>query len=324
MSNFNFSIIKELKHQGICDASAAVPLGQDRFIVGNDEADKQLGNVLRVYNSQTSGEPLEIIDINSYFDNNPKRKEIDLEAVSELDGVIYWITSHGRNKDAEQKLPRHQFFATKITGDESILKQEGKSYTQLVLRDMIEDPKLAQFDLKTAETIAPKNPGGLNIEGLTVTPKGELLIGFRNPIPERKALLVPLKNPSDLVGVNKDSKANFGDPILLDLEGFGIRSIEYWSVIDAYLIIAGKFDQGDDFALYSWSGKQEDKPSRILISFPEFFRPESVLFYPDLNDQFQILSDDGTIVRANGQQCKNIADKDHPEKYFRSVWVKVS
>ena len=79
------------------------------------------------------------------------------------------------------------------------VKQEGKSYTQLVLRDMLEDPKLAQFDLKTAETITPKEPGGLNIEGLTSTPEGALLIGFRNPIPEGKALLIPLKNPLDLV-----------------------------------------------------------------------------------------------------------------------------
>jgi hypothetical protein len=42
MSDLNFSIIQELRHQGICDASAAVSLGEDRFIVGSDEADKQL------------------------------------------------------------------------------------------------------------------------------------------------------------------------------------------------------------------------------------------------------------------------------------------
>lgn len=324
MQNLKFSIIQELKHQGICDASAAVPLGQDRFIVGNDEADKELGNMLRVYNSKASGNLLKVMDINDYFDNNPKHKEIDLEAVSELDGVIYWITSHGRNKDAEQKLPRHQFFANKITEDQLSVKQEGKSYTQIVLRDMLEDPKFAQLSLKTAETIAPKKPGGLNIEGLTVTPEKELLIGFRNPIPQGKALLIPLKNPSDLIAKNMNVKAIFGDPILLDLEGFGIRSIEYWSVIDSYLIIAGQFDQGENFALYSWSGKKEDKPSRITIDFPKGFRPESILFYPHLKDQFQILSDDGAIVRANGQKCKDIPEKDNPEKFFRSVWVKVN
>lgn len=321
MSNLNFSITKELKHQGICDASAAVSLGQDRFIVGNDEADKQLGNVLRVYNSQASDEPLEIIDINGYFDNNPDNEEIDLEAVSEVNGVIYWITSHGRSKKGKRKEERHQFFATKITEGGLILEQEGKSYTQLVLRDMIEDSKLAQFDLKTAEAIAPKEPGGLNIEGLTTTPNGELLIGFRNPIPQEKALLIPLKNPSDLIDETQSNKASFGDPILLDLGGLGIRSIEYWPVINAYLIIAGQFDGGDEFALYTWSGDVADKPNKVSIEFPKDFRPESILFYPHLKDKFQILSDDGSVVRTGGLECKEINDPTDPGKFFRSVWI---
>jgi hypothetical protein len=34
-------------------------------------------------------------------------------------------------------------------------------------------------------------PGGLNIEGLAATPDGQLLIGFRNPLSEGKALLLP-------------------------------------------------------------------------------------------------------------------------------------
>jgi len=37
-----------------------------------------------------------------------------------------------------------------------------------------------------------KSPGGLNIEGLCATPDGQLLIGFRNPIPDGKALIAPL------------------------------------------------------------------------------------------------------------------------------------
>jgi hypothetical protein len=324
MSNLNFSIIQELRHQGICDASAAVPLGEDRFIVGNDEVDKDLGNVLRVYNSQMSGEPLEIIDINGYFENNLDNDEIDLEAVSELNGVIYWITSHGRSKKGNRKEERHQFFATQITNGQPILEQVGKSYTQLVLRDMLEDPKLATLDLKTAETIAPKLLGGLNIEGLTATPEGELLIGFRNPIPEGKSLLIPLKNPLDLVTQDPETvKANFGDPILLDLKGLGIRSIEFWSAIEAYLIIAGPFGEGDEFALYSWSVNDKEQPELISLTLPDKFRPESILFYPHLKDQFQILSDDGTIIRNSGQKCKDITDKNDPEKFFRSVWVKV-
>ncbi|MFM7905631.1 MAG: DUF3616 domain-containing protein, partial [Microcystis sp.] len=136
--------------------------------------------------------------------------------------------------------------------------------------------------------------------------------------------LIPFKNPQDVIQENQDIKAEFGDPILLDLgKDLGIRSIEYWSVIDAYLIIAGPFDGSEGFALYTWSGKKEEQPSRISIDFLDDFRPESILFYPHLTDQFQILSDDGAVKRVDGQECKEIPS-DNPDKFFRSVWVKIN
>lgn len=321
MSNFKFSLIEEFQHQNICDASASIPLGQDHFVVGNDE-----DNILRVYSAQESGEPInEGIDINDYFTNNPKKKEIDIEAVTESDGIIYWITSHGRNKKDERKLERHQFFANKITNTNPLtfeLKQQGESYTELLLKDMLADDKLSSLNLKTAETIAPKKEGGLNIEGLTTTPEGEILIGFRNPITlDGKAILIPLKNPRDLINLDETVKAEFREPILLDLGGLGIRSIEYWSTINGYLIIAGHFGSKGEFALYIWSGNKLDKPDLIDFTFPKDFRPESILVYPHLNNRFQIFSDDGSVIRG-GQECKKMSN-DNPEKYFRSIWIKV-
>lgn len=326
MQSLKFSIIQEIKHQGICDASAAIALGENKFVVGNDETDSELGNFLWIYSSQESGKALETIDINSWLKNNPKNREIDLEGVTVLNDIIYWITSHGRNKSAERKLPRHQFFASKITDDGSSIVQEGESYTQLVLRDIIEDSQLAKiFDFKTAETKAPKAEGGLNIEGLTATPDGNILIGFRNPVPNSKALLLPLKNPKSLVTNSTTAKAEFGDPILLDLGGLGIRSIEFWPALEVYLIIAGEFHGGDQFVFYTWSGKKEDAPEKIeSLQFPDGFRPEALLFYPHFQDRFQILSDDGTIERVGNTPCKDIIDKNNSEKYFRSIWVKVN
>ncbi|NCR43995.1 MAG: DUF3616 domain-containing protein, partial [Microcystis aeruginosa SX13-01] len=194
----------------------------------------------------------------------------------------------------------------------SSIVQVGESYTQLVLRDIIEDSDLAKiFDFKTAETKAPKAKGGLNIEGLTATPDGNILIGFRNPVPNGKALLLPLKNPKSLVTNSTTAKAEFDDPILLDLGRLGIRSIEFWPALEVYLIIAGEFHGGDQFVFYTWSGKKEDAPEKIeSLQFPE--------------DRFQILSDDGTIERVGNTPCKDIIDKNNPEKYFRSIWVKVN
>ena len=322
MFNFIFSILtpEPLKHFGICDASAAVPLGQDQFIVGNDEADEELGNLLRVYSSQESGKVTTLpISINEFVNT---RKEIDLEAVTELNDVIYWITSHGRNSSGEIKPKRHQLFATKLTGEDNVLEQVGHSYTRLLYSDLLTESKLKAFRENDVERLAPKL-GGINIEGLTATPGGDLLIGFRSPLTENKALLIPLKNALQLV-TQTDTKAQFGEPILLDLDGLGVRSIEYWSVIQAYIIIAGEVGSGDRFALYSWSGNPTENPELIDLNLPAGFRPESVLFYPHLRDRFQILSDDGTIQRVNGQQCKDIEDSNNPEKYFRSIWVQLS
>ncbi len=322
MQNLNFTIGKQLQHYGICDASGAVALDNNRFIVANDE-----DNLLRVYSANDSGTPLTTIDINNYFTDNPKKKEVDIEAATELNGLIYWITSHGRNKKRKRKPLRHQFFANKITNlDQPILEQVGDSYTQLVFKDMFQDERLKDYELEKAEELAPKEEGGLNIEGLTATPNGELLIGFRNPIPRGKALILPLTNPLDLIQKDESEvHAIFGNPIELDLGGLGIRSIEYWQDYKIYLIIAGAYDGSDKFAIYQWSGNRQDTPQKIeLIILPVDFRPEAVLFYPNRKNQFQLLSDDGSIVRANGTECKEIEDESNPEKYFRSLWITVS
>jgi hypothetical protein len=322
MQNLSFTIAKQLQHHGICDASGAVALDDNSFIVANDEE-----NILRVYSANESGTPLKSIDINDYFTNNPKKKEIDIEAATELNGLIYWITSHGRNKKQERKSQRHQFFANQITNSgKRNLKQVGKSYTQLVFTDMLQDERLKKYEFEQAEALAPKTKGGLNIEGLTATPNGELLIGFRNPIPEGKALILPLTNPLKLIQ-NKENKvkASFGEVIELDLGGLGIRSIEYWQTYQVYIIVAGAYDSSDNFALYWWSGNCQDSPQKIeLTNLPSDFRPEAVLFYPNRKNQLQLLSDDGAIIRVDGKECKDIEGETNPEKYFRSLWITVN
>lgn len=321
MDHLTFVIEKELQHDGICDASGSVAIDKHRFIVGNDE-----DNILRVYSADKSGESLEIIDIDSYFPNKSLGEEVDIEGAAKLNGIIYWITSHGRNKKGERQEKRHQFFANQITdSSKPVITQVGKSYTQLVFKDMLQDSRLKKYNIEKAETLAPKEKGGLNIESLTATPEGELLIGFRNPIPKGKALLFPLKNSLELIQQSEDKvNASFDAPIEIDLEGLGIRSIEYWEAYKGYLIVAEAYDSSDEFGLYWWSGNVQEKPQKIeLTNLPNQFRPESVLFYPHQKDRFQLLSDDGAIIRVDNTPCKKIKDVTNPNKYFRSVWVQV-
>lgn len=321
MHDLTFSVETELKHYGMCDASGSVAIDENRFLVANDE-----DNILRVYSARESGTPLKSIDINNYFHNNPDEDEVDIEAATVLNGVFYWITSHGRNKRGESKKERHQFFANKITNyNKPVFKQVGKSYIQLVLKDMLQEGRLKNYNLQRAETIAPKEKNGLNIEGLTATPEGQLLIGFRNPIPNGKALLISLKNPMELIQENeKEVSADFGEPIEIDLEGLGIRSIEYWETHGVYLIVAGAYDSSNNFGLYWWSKEQQESPQKIeLNNLPKQFRAESVLLYPNQSHHFQLLSDDGAIDRVGNMPCKDIKDICDPNKYFRSVWIQV-
>lgn len=317
MKKIRFSIERELHHQKMCDASGAIALDEQHFIVANDE-----DNILCIYNSEKSDKPISQMDINDYFDNNPKTKEVDIEAAVQLHGIIYWITSHGRNKKGEFKPERHQFFANKILINDGVtsFKQVGRSYTRL-FEDMLKDDRHKHYKLDKAEKRPPKEKGGLNIEGLASTPDKEILIGLRNPIPQGKAILLVLKNPRELIE-KENSSAIFGDPIELDLNGLGIRSIDYWESRNRFIIIAGAYDTNDQFALYQWSGRN-GKPQLIEVAgLPSDFRPESVLFYPNRDNQFQLLSDDGSLQRNGGSPCKDIEDKDHPQKYFRSVWVR--
>jgi hypothetical protein len=301
-----------IEHFGMCDASAGVALSSTEFVMANDE-----DNFLRIYHTYQSGTFTQKLDVSDQIKNNPEHKEADIEGVALLQGTIYWITSHGRNKEGKFKPERYNFFANEITraGDAIVYTPIGQSYTGL-LKDLVQDACLKKYDLEEAATLAPKSQGGLNIEGLTASPNNELLIGFRNPIPGGQALLVPLKNPTEVI---KGNLAEFGRPIELDLGGLGVRSIEYWANRGIYLIIAGSYNQDNEFRLYQWSGQPEISPTPLAnVEHLSELRPEAIIIYPGIDDKFQILSDDGA-VEHDGVECKDLANE--AAKYFRSVWV---
>jgi len=119
---------------------------------------------------------------------------------------------------------------------------------QTLLRDLIREPRFGQFKFSRAAKIHSDKPGTLNIEGLAATPDGHLLIGFRTPTPQGKALVIPLLNPE---AVMEGAAASFGDAALLDLNGLGIRSLEYHH--GQYWIIAGHYDNKLPVRLYFWA-----------------------------------------------------------------------
>ena len=155
----------------------------------------------------------------------------------------------------------------------------------------------------------------MNIEGLCPTPEGEVLIGFRNPIPGERALIVPLNNPGELI---EGKPARFGEPVLLDLGGRGVRDMAL--VGGRYLIIGGSFEGGGKFHLYAWAGGT-NAAHKIPEAKFKGANPEALLTYPGTPEgEFQILSDDGTRKIA-GEDCKLV--KDPARKWFRSFWLRL-
>jgi hypothetical protein len=297
---------------GMCDASAAAALDNQRFVVANDE-----DNLLRIYDRDRGGPPIRSIDLSAFLQADRRSPESDLEGAARVGNRIYWITSHGRNQNGSRRPGRERFFATEIetSGRTVELVPAGRPYKNL-LRDLVSEPKLRSFRLGDASRLAPKLPNAFNIEGLCATSDGRLLIGFRNPIPDGKALLVPLQNPADLI---EGKAAKFGEPVLVDLGGLGVREI--CGHEGKYMILAGSFDGGGKSHLYEWDGRSPSAGHLGKINFGKF-NPEAAVFYPDRgSDEIQVLSDDGNVL-AGGKKCKDL--KDPSQKTFRGLWLRES
>jgi hypothetical protein len=303
-------IFRPGQYSGMCDASGAVPVSSNLFVVANDE-----DNVLRLYRNDRPGRPLKEFDLNLFLSVRGRSLEADLEAAARIGDRAFWISSHGRNKDGKERPNRHRFFATDLQEHDGAvtLTPVGKPYERL-LYDLLADSRFDPFHFAAASGRAPKEPEALNIEGLSATPEGHLLIGFRNPVPAGKALLIPLLNPNEVILGNP---ARFGAAIQLDLHGLGIRDIAWHA--GTYLIIAGSYHGGGHFRLYRWAGPGA-APERLAADRLKDYHPETLIVYPQQGlREFQVLSDDGTVL-IDDCPCKDL--KDPARKTFRSFWVK--
>jgi hypothetical protein len=305
---------------GACDASGAVPLDNHRFAVGDDE-----DSVLRVYDAARGGPPLYVVNVADQLQLNTKQKkgkkkhapkkkrkkspETDIEAATLLDGYAYWVTSHALTKNGDRDPRRFRFFATELPKDEEELGMFGTPYQSLIA-DMLAEPRLVELGIAQASERRPDEQGGLNIEGLTSTPDGQMLIGFRNPLPRNQAIALPLLNPKEVV---QQRAAKFGPPHLLDLGGLGIRSLSSWH--GSYLVIAGAIGDGGASRLYKWDGARQLQ--HIAGAHFDGFNPEG-FFTPEERSDIMVLSDDGGRT-IRGERCKDLKDSD--EKRFRGVWL---
>jgi hypothetical protein len=328
-----------LVYRGTSDASAAVAISEDMFIVADDE-----NNILRGYSINKPDLPVFSCDLTDFLNVESDFPEADIEGATMIGSRIYWITSHGRNEDGKMRPSRYRFFATDIgIQDGNISIQPVGKPCKTLLQSMLKDRVLRNLGLaeatrlnaknlskKDRQKLAPKEKG-LNIEALCASADGKVIyIGFRNPRPKSRALLVPLYNPKEVV--EKSAVPILGKPILLDLNNLGVRSMEYCRFHQTYFIIAGPYDEGSGCVLYRWSAEVDEPPKFVRnLNVQKNLTPEAVVCFPN-SERILLLSDDGSLpikVRDSSEcmegklnndgTCPNKFLVDPNKKTFRAI-----
>ena len=332
---------------GMSDASAAVAVDGETFIVADDE-----NNVLRLYRTG-GGAPVADFDLTRFLRVEPEFPEADIEAATRVGNRVYWITSHGRNRDGKWRPNRYRFFATTVSTGRGgpAVQGVGLPYTRLadtlaadpavaaLCPDLADSLRAGRAGEKGPKRLAPKK-AGLNIEALAAAPDGKTLyIGLRNPRAggagpaRRRAIVVPLKNAAEVIDAAKAPL--FGAPLLWDLAQMGLRSMEYSPSHGAYYIVAGPHDGRAGWGLYRWSGAAGDQPAPVSHAAPgpSPLCPEALIVFKD-SRRLLLLSDDGALhIRVAGEAeclkgqlredgtCLNKHLRDEKRRHFRGMWL---
>lgn len=297
--------IASINYFGVCDGSAAIRIDDTTLLVANDET-----NVIHSFYIW-GGKPIASFDISHLVELNPKKPEIDFEAVARNGDVLWWIGSHGRNKEGKKRPNRRMLFATNLPS-RNLLNIQRVSAQYDLISTLVEHPGLAQILTKDVLKTAPKE-GGLNIEGMAFASDGSLLLGLRAPLTGEggvvgDALIVKLALENEIWSVTTFYK--------LSLKNKGVRDMVW--VDDKLILIAGEVSSGGTFGLFSWSGS--GPPQSFIAPILDNMNPEGLV---QIGTKWLLLSDDGTRARTakNGsiEECKDLAaNNDIENVYFRS------
>lgn len=292
-----------LLFRGACDGSGAVAIDSHRFLNATDE-----DNTLRLYDTKVPGAPVKSYDLEELC-SLTSSAEMDIEAATKLGDTLFFMSSHKRSKKGKLR-SGHHLIAVNATLDASgtvSLSKFGSPYLQLADALESKDSQLGH---------------SVNIEGLTSWKENQLLIGFRSPTFDEKALLMPLLNP--LAVVQNGEKPKFGEPIKLAMSGLGIRAIEYWSERSVYVIVAGSTESHGEFRIYTWSGDPKDS----AVAGPVVdIDAETVVVFPGERKRVLLLSDDSGDRTDDGGKggkgkckCRDLPAGDLA-RTFRAQWI---
>ena len=272
---------------GVHEPSAILQLPDGRFLVVEDEQSHPLSLVTidAAGSVETVALKAGLLQMFSDF-----WRLDDLEGLA-LDraGLVYAITSHSRDDDGDAKQLRERLVRFRIDGhkvvDTKVVEGLKSTLTE-------RHPVLAA----AARMQDVKGGGGLNSEALEISPdQKRLLIGFRSPVHDGRALVASVENPS---GIFESDEAPRVAAVLeeLDLGGHGIRGLSYVPALGAYLVIGGPVSrERAKFDLWLWSGHRGALARRVTVAgLRSLERAEGVCPAAiDGEQRVMIVSDDG-------------------------------
>jgi hypothetical protein len=243
---------------GIYEPSAVQQLPDGRFLVVEDEKRRPLSLVSIGADGSVDSTPLTATLLQTFSDF---WKLDDLEGLA-LDraGWVYAITSHSRNDDGEEKKSRERLVRFRVDGHRVV---EPRVVEGLKRALTATHPELAS----AAEVRDVKSGGGLNLEGLEISPDQQrLLIGFRSPLRDGRALIASLLNPSGIFEADEAPRLA-SDLIALDLGGHGIRGLSFVPALGGYLVISGPISrEPGQFALWLWKDQPDGSVRRVSVA----------------------------------------------------------
>jgi len=274
-------VYKKEKFYNIFEPSGATTMPDGKILIAEDESGI---NALKIVEIEGDNSIVEVGDLHM-----PKKikklfkKDVeDIEAIASDENIVFAITSHSLGKDNKEKSEREKFIMFSYK-DGAV--EDFHTYSDLK-KDLIAGfPELFRSTIFTSS--------GMDIEGLCFEDtNGTLLVGFKAPLIDGKAMLIGIENPKEMF-VNGE-KPRFSKPIMLDLHAMGIRDITYDEHKDGYWIIAGgSNDRNNNFQLWFWD-KKNAKVTTIK-NHPELGFAEGItLINKDTNKQsLFIIQDDG-------------------------------
>lgn len=273
---------------GIYEPSAVQQLPDGRFLVVEDEKQHPFSLVTINAGGSVSNTPLtrEEQNIDDTF-----WKLDDLEGLT-LDKAenIYAITSHSRDGDGDEKKSRDKLVRFRIENDRVVSPIVVKGLKPaLVAAHPVLAAAAGVLDVKTAN--------GLNIEALEISSDQQhLLIGFRSPLLENRAIIAFIENPSAIFETGEPPRIATTLETL-DLGGNGIRGMSYLPCLDGYLVISGPVAREQlQFQLWFWGGHQGEPARRVTVPGLQGFEHAEGVSSAVIDDRQQIIivSDDGS------------------------------